>query len=206
MSQAVDLEVFYPHPPERIWQVLTDRQALATWMMENDFEPRLGHRFKFYHQPLPGLQATILCEVVELEEPNRLAFTWKESLTAEPSLVVWTLTPVAGGTQLRLKHYQYSYALAVATPNRSNLWGTKHTASEDAHSYNSSKLFPVESLLQAAELKKSSHPSIPEHNLLASRARISATLEHSHVQAPTWNYFLNQRLPVVLSQNGAVSP
>jgi uncharacterized protein YndB with AHSA1/START domain len=109
MSQAVDLEVFYPYPPERVWQVLTDRRALADWMMENDFEPKLGHKFRFCSQPLPGLTTTIQCEVVELEEPIRLVYTWRESSTAQSSLVIWTLTTVAGGTQLRLKHHQYSY-------------------------------------------------------------------------------------------------
>lgn len=119
MSQAVDLEVFYPHSPERVWQVLTNRRTLAAWMMENDFEPKLGHKFRFYSQPLPGLKTAIQCEVVELEEPTRLAYTWQEAATTEPALVVWTLTPVAGGTQLRLKHYQYSYTTAAAIPNRS---------------------------------------------------------------------------------------
>jgi uncharacterized protein YndB with AHSA1/START domain len=117
MSQTVDLEVFYPYPPDRVWQVLTDRRTLAAWMMENDFAPKLGHKFQFYSQPLPGFTTTIQCEVVELEEPTRLGYTWQDSPAAEPSLVIWTLTPVTGGTQLRLKHYQYSYATA-ASANR----------------------------------------------------------------------------------------
>lgn len=105
MIQAVKLDVFYPYPPERVWQVLSDRRALAVWMMDNDFEPKQGHKFRFHSHLLPGFTVTIQCEVVELEEPNRLVYTWQESPTTEPSLVIWTLTPVAGGTQLHLKHY-----------------------------------------------------------------------------------------------------
>jgi len=40
MNQTVTLEVFYPHSPERVWQALIDRRALAAWMMDNDFLSR----------------------------------------------------------------------------------------------------------------------------------------------------------------------
>ena len=59
MSQEMELETFYPHPPERVWQALTDRRALSSWMMDNDFEACLGHQFQFQSCPLPGLKVTI---------------------------------------------------------------------------------------------------------------------------------------------------
>ena len=31
------------HPIERVWRALTDREALAQWLMPNDFEPVVGH-------------------------------------------------------------------------------------------------------------------------------------------------------------------
>ncbi len=52
MIPAVKMDVFYPYPPERVWQVLTNRRALAAWLMENDFEPRVGHKFQFQKLPL----------------------------------------------------------------------------------------------------------------------------------------------------------
>jgi uncharacterized protein YndB with AHSA1/START domain len=31
MNQKMELETFYPHLPERVWQALTDRRALNIW-------------------------------------------------------------------------------------------------------------------------------------------------------------------------------
>ena len=103
MGQALKLDVFYPHPPERVWRVLTHRQALAAWLMENDFEPCLGHKFQFYNPLLPGLEV-IDCEVIALDAPKRLVYTWQERQMPHPSIVTWTLDPVQGGTQLKLEH------------------------------------------------------------------------------------------------------
>lgn len=180
MNQTVDLEVFYPHPPKRVWQVLTDRRALAAWMMENDFEPRLGHRFQFYSRPLPGLKTTIQCEVVELEEPTRLVYTWQESSTAEPSLVVWTLNTAPGGTQLRLKHYQNSYATAVATVDQQ---------------------FQAQRSTSSAGLDISlCYPTLQNKTHFNSSGT-STALELLQFQPFTWDYFLNQTLPQVLKQD-----
>lgn len=115
MIQDVKLDVLYPYPPERVWQALTNRRALAAWMMDNDFEPRLGHKFRFQPVSLPGLATSIHCEVIELDEPHRLVYTWKDSPTRSPSLVIWTLTAVDGGTRLQLKHHQLSYTMAVGS-------------------------------------------------------------------------------------------
>jgi uncharacterized protein YndB with AHSA1/START domain len=114
MNQTVTLEVFYPHSPERVWQALTDRRALAVWMMDNDFEPRLGHKFHFRQGTLPGLETSIDCEVIELEPPKRLAYRWQDCQTECPTIVTWTLTATAGGTTLQLQHHQEVHTTAVS--------------------------------------------------------------------------------------------
>ncbi len=104
MLRNLKKEVFYPYPPQRVWQVLTNRSALAAWLMENDFEPRVGHKFRFQDSTLPGLDESIDCEVIELEEPKRLSYTWQDKFMPQPSIVTWILEPQEGGTQLRLQH------------------------------------------------------------------------------------------------------
>ena len=113
MNEQIKLNVFYPYPVEKVWQALTDRRILNTWMMNNDFEPRVGHKFKFENHSLPGIKTTIHCEVVELDPFKRLVYTWQDEITSEPTLVIWTLTGVEDGTQLQLKHLQTGYATAV---------------------------------------------------------------------------------------------
>jgi uncharacterized protein YndB with AHSA1/START domain len=104
MLRDVKTEVFYPYPPERVWQVLTNPRALAAWLMDNDFEPRVGHRFRFQAEPQQGLDGTIYCEVIQLDEPRCLSYTWRGSFMCKPTIVTWTLLPVEGGTQLQLEH------------------------------------------------------------------------------------------------------
>ncbi len=104
MLRDLKKEIFYPYPPQKVWQVLTNRRALAAWLMENDFEPRVGHKFQFQDSTLPGLTETIDCEVIELDEPNRLSYTWQDKFMSHPSIVTWILEPQEGGTQLRLEH------------------------------------------------------------------------------------------------------
>ena len=113
MNERVKLNVFYPYPVEKVWQALTDSRILSIWMTDNDFEPHVGHKFKFKSQSLPGIKSIIHCEVIELNEPNRLVYTWQDEITSEPSLVVWTLTAVEDGTQLQLKHLPTGYATTL---------------------------------------------------------------------------------------------
>ncbi len=104
MLRDLKLEVFYPHPPQKIWQAIANRRALARWMMENDFEPRLGHKFRFLHPTLPGITGSIDCEVIELDEPSKLSFTWRDGMMLKPSVVTYTLKSVEGGTKVLLEH------------------------------------------------------------------------------------------------------
>lgn len=109
MLRDIKTEVFYPYPPQQVWQVLTNRRALAAWLMDNDFEPRVGHKFRFQTRSLPGLDGTIDCEVIELDEPRRLCYTWQDSLMRQPSIVTWTLEPADGGTRLQLEHRGFKH-------------------------------------------------------------------------------------------------
>jgi uncharacterized protein YndB with AHSA1/START domain len=103
-------EVFYPYPPQRVWQVLTSQAALATWLMKNNFEPCIGHRFQFIYSLIPGFEESINCQVIELEEPRRLSFTWQDKMMCQPSIVTWTLKAVDGGTELHLEHRVFETA------------------------------------------------------------------------------------------------
>jgi uncharacterized protein YndB with AHSA1/START domain len=105
MNYDIILEQTYPHPPERVWQALTDSAALAEWLMPNDFEARVGHKFRFQSKPMPGWRGFVECEVIEVEEPRRLVYTWLGDADWQaPTIVRWTLEPIEEGTRLRLEH------------------------------------------------------------------------------------------------------
>jgi uncharacterized protein YndB with AHSA1/START domain len=97
-------EVLYPHPIWRVWQALTSADALAQWLMPNDFEARLGQRFTFRTAPQHGWSGIVECEVVELEPPERLAYTWSGGPQLPLTLVSFTLAELGPQTRLRLVH------------------------------------------------------------------------------------------------------
>jgi uncharacterized protein YndB with AHSA1/START domain len=107
MSESVVLDVELRSPIERVWRALTDPATLSEWMMftTNDFKPVVGHSFQF--QGTSGWSVAIDCEVTEVDEPNRLAYTWvTEGQGGHPhsTVVTWTLTETDGGvTQLHLE-------------------------------------------------------------------------------------------------------
>lgn len=136
MLRDLKLDIFYPYSPERVWKAIANRRALAAWLMENDFEPRVGHKFRFVPQPQQGVEGTIYCEVIELDEPRSLSYTWRGSFTCQPTIVTWRLLPVDGGTQLQLEHngfesevtkFSQPMRLAQARQNNSTFNATLET-------------------------------------------------------------------------------
>lgn len=105
MTMEIRLQRRLDHSPQRVWQALTDSKALARWLMPNDFQARLGHRFRFEGKPMPGWRGFVECEVVELDEPHVIAFSWlgDEDWT-QPTVVRFSLEPDGGGTRLTLEH------------------------------------------------------------------------------------------------------
>ena len=174
------MEVFYAYPPERVWQVLTNPQALATWLMENDFEPRIGHKFRFQQPQFEetGLSGSIECEVIEIDEPKRLSYTWQDKLMQQPSIVTWTLTPVDGGTQLQLKHQVLQYEAI--------------------------KLYQVQYPVENWQITPKSNTvaqtlqTPPHSNNFSSSFERYEVLDSVIINCG-WNYKLNERLPQILS-------
>jgi len=103
LKRNLTFDVTYPHPPEKVWRALTDPAAIAQWLMKNDFQPRLGHKFQFRVSPQPkGWTGVVDCEVLELDPPRRLAYSWCGS--GIDTVVRWTLEAAPEGTRVRLEH------------------------------------------------------------------------------------------------------
>ncbi len=103
MPGTIRVERTYPHAPARVWRALTDPEQLARWLMPNDFEPRVGHRFTFTTEPGPGFDGIVRCEVLELTEERTLSLSWRGGPL--DTVVTFTLEPVGeGSTRLRVEH------------------------------------------------------------------------------------------------------
>ena len=69
--------------------------------MDNDFQPLVGHRFKFRSTPMPNWNGVIDSEVLVIEPNKKLSYSWNSMGLV--SVVVWTLAATGGGTLLRME-------------------------------------------------------------------------------------------------------
>ena len=100
-SRSLVIEREMPHPPDKIWRALTQGALIGEWLMKNDFQPAVGHRFSFRSTPVPGWDGVIDSEVLLIEPNSRLSYSWATMGTM--SVVTWTLTPTKGGTHVRME-------------------------------------------------------------------------------------------------------
>jgi uncharacterized protein YndB with AHSA1/START domain len=91
-----------PYPPEKIWRALTEGALIKEWLMDNDFQPVVGHSFQFRSTPVPNWNGIIDSQVLVIEPNKKLSYGWG-SLGLE-SVVTWTLSPTNSGTHVRMEH------------------------------------------------------------------------------------------------------
>jgi uncharacterized protein YndB with AHSA1/START domain len=106
-TRSLVVEREMPHPPEKIWRALTQSPLIEAWLMQNDFQPVVGHRFNFRAAPMPHWSGVVDCQVLGLEPYQRLAYSWnasgEEAADGLRTVVTWTLTPTTGGTHVRME-------------------------------------------------------------------------------------------------------
>lgn len=99
-TKTVVVEREIAHPPEKIWRALTQPHLIEEWLMRNNFEPAVGHRFD-----LRAEWGSVDCEVLAVEPNRSLTYSW-EALGLK-SVVTWTLTPSRTGTRLRMEQWGF---------------------------------------------------------------------------------------------------
>jgi uncharacterized protein YndB with AHSA1/START domain len=100
-TRTLVVEREMPHPPEKIWRALTQASLIEAWLMSNNFQPVVGHKFTLRTTPAPNWNGVVDCEVKVVEPNSRLSYTWG-SMGME-SVVAWTLTQTKGGTHVRME-------------------------------------------------------------------------------------------------------
>jgi uncharacterized protein YndB with AHSA1/START domain len=106
-TRSVVVERELLHPPEKVWRALTQGPLIEEWLMKNDFQLVVGHRFNLHATPMPGWNGVTDCEVLVVEPNRRLAYSWNasgaEAARGLKTIVTWTLTPTADGVLLRME-------------------------------------------------------------------------------------------------------
>ena len=102
-SNAVRLQRLLPGTIEEVWEYLTDGELRKTWLAAGHIPLVRGERFTLSWRndeltdppgtPPPGVSGShqLECEVVDVEPPTKLSFTWG------PGLVTFSLTHAGHG-------------------------------------------------------------------------------------------------------------
>lgn len=128
-TRSIVVERTMPHPPLKIWRALTQSSLMAEWLMQNDFQACEGATFTFRAKPMGDWDGIVHCQVITFEPPSRLVYTWKGGAVpgapyeyALDSVVEWTLTPVPGGTRVRMEQSGFRPANEIAYTTMSGGW------------------------------------------------------------------------------------
>jgi uncharacterized protein YndB with AHSA1/START domain len=98
------IEVTYPYPVSTVWKAFTDPDQLKQWHMDNNFLPKVGHKFQFRGTANKHWNGILDCEVLEVIENKKLSYTScgydKESITT----ITYTFISLKKETKVILEH------------------------------------------------------------------------------------------------------
>jgi uncharacterized protein YndB with AHSA1/START domain len=107
----------YPYPIEAVWEVVTAPEWVAQWTTTGQggrpegFEPVAGTRFRFVGKPTIGWAGVVYCEVLDVDAPHLLRYTWRgDQDTDAVTVVSCRLEPVHGGTRFTWEHTGFTGA------------------------------------------------------------------------------------------------
>lgn len=106
----------YPHPPAKVWRAVTDPALIPLWTATGaggrpeGFTAAVGTRFQFIAKPKPGWSGVVDCEVLEVNEPALLRYSWTGDAGGDVTEVVYRLEPLAGGTRFIFEHTGFTGA------------------------------------------------------------------------------------------------
>jgi uncharacterized protein YndB with AHSA1/START domain len=100
----------YPHPPVKVWRAVTDPALIPLWTSTGaggrpeGFTPAVGTKFRLVAKPKPGWNGIVDCEVLEVDEPWLLRYSWVGNDGGETTQVAYRLEPHADGTRFTYEH------------------------------------------------------------------------------------------------------
>jgi uncharacterized protein YndB with AHSA1/START domain len=98
--KIIKKEIIIEAPVSKVWDHITDSQKIAGWLMQNDFEPKVGKEF-FLQCDEHG---KMRCVVKEIVPHKKLVYSFQTKAPNADTLVTITLAPEGKATKLTLVH------------------------------------------------------------------------------------------------------
>jgi uncharacterized protein YndB with AHSA1/START domain len=101
----------YPYSIEEVWHVMTDPEQVAQWTTTGQggrpegFAPVVGTTFRFVGKPVMGWAGVVYCEVVAVDAPRSMHYTWRGDQDSDDVTdVTYLLEEIPGGTRFTWEH------------------------------------------------------------------------------------------------------
>ena len=111
MPHALEITRTFNAPPARVFACFTNKEDWSAWAGPREvqgqvtlLEPRVGGRFRMVMHRPDGTEIAAGGVFQVLEEPSRLAFTWKWEHGEDTTLVTIFLRDVGGKTEMHFRH------------------------------------------------------------------------------------------------------
>ena len=101
----------YEYPMDEVWSVLTDPEYVAQWTTTGQggrpdgFAAVPGTKFRFIGRPTIGWAGVVYCEVIAVDAPRSLHYTWRGDKDSDDVTdVKYLLEETANGTRFTWQH------------------------------------------------------------------------------------------------------
>jgi uncharacterized protein YndB with AHSA1/START domain len=128
-NEVVVAEVFIGAPAERVFQAITDPGQAALWWGQGDryriteiqMDLQTGGKWSAVGSSVNMGPIQIHGEILEVDPPRKLSYTWISSWFAKLTQVVWELETKDQGTHVKLTHTGFG-GDAAQTKGHSTGW------------------------------------------------------------------------------------
>jgi uncharacterized protein YndB with AHSA1/START domain len=104
MQNEIKQSWYFNQSQQVVWEYLTKPELLEKWLAKSDFQPLVGHKFRF----IGPHGSEIYGEVLEVKPFTLFSYSWQRTSAKDNKLfiskVVWTLVPKENGRELQLVH------------------------------------------------------------------------------------------------------
>ena len=89
----------------KVWKAITDKDEMKKWYFDlKEFKPEVGFEFRFMGGPSKDRQYLHICEIIEVEENNKLKYSWRYDGYPGKSFVTFELFEEGKKTKIKLTH------------------------------------------------------------------------------------------------------
>lgn len=105
MKKEIYIVREFNHSIERVWFAISNSEALASWLMPNNFKLEAGTDFQFIAPKQPGFDGIVRCRLIDFEIPHYLRYSWQGGPLKNATTVTFRLKSLGQNrTQMEFTH------------------------------------------------------------------------------------------------------